>query len=212
MQSFGTPFGTAVYGRDPVANVGDCPVPEGVAGVFFTPQEHDSWCNCVYGAVPDLNALCKIKIGETLPNGETYLDPGMPWTVTGKRTRGLLDDAFGRLLRSLMSKANQVVTEVMTQDGSHPAQPVGPGTTASPNQTAAEMFYLLPQGGARQMARSGQGNTTSVFDLSVSDESSKKLLLGGAVAFGVWYFLVRDQPRSVAGFGGYRRRSRRSRR
>ncbi len=225
MQAFGTPFGafgTAVYGRDPVAYVADCPVPAGVAGIFFTAEEHDGWCNCVYGAVPGLNALCKIKIGDKLPNGDTFLDPTMPWTVTGKRTRGLTDDALGKLLQGLMQAAGKAViagenaiggalglgpigTPVV---GSAPAGPGGPLSTQASLDNSRNAFLATAQG-SPVTARGGAAAAAYVntgWSPVIANTPQNQMLVAGAVAFGVWYFLIREPSRSVSGFGGYRRR------
>lgn len=203
MQTFGTPFGvyaapafgTAKYSRGTTQEaldryVGDCPVPK--SDLFLGGHSKESqwaWCACVYEGEPILKQLCQLRSfsidygGDKLPNGDAFLDPSMPWTVTGKRTRGLLDDAFGRALREGMGWVNKAVQQTPG------TQPVHSGTGVDTSQW---------QGGGGVAGES---------------DSMNKLLLGGVIAFGVWHFLLNDeQPKSVSGFGGYRKRRRRSRR
>lgn len=209
MQSFGTPFGafgTAVYGRDAVANVGDCPVPTGIMGIFFTVEEHDGYCNCVYQNEPVLAALCRIKIGDKLPNDDTYLDPSMPWTVVGKRTRGLLNDALGKLLQGLLHKATEGVMNAGEEIGVLPHTAAAPATTGGP--VGASVTVKVPVMMLQTQQSADRDN--SLFP-TLENTGSNQLLVAGGVAFGVWWFLLRDEPRAVSGFGGYRRR-RRSRR
>lgn len=199
-----------------------CPVPaaDGIIPFTFKPETHDRWCDCMYSSDAALLALCKIKFGEKLPDGSIFLDPGMPWTVSGKRTRGLENDAIGQLMQGLMRAASGAIQGALDTAGetvytdpatgqTHTAVPV---TGGDPLSSAREAMYLLPQGGMVRITPASRQPANTGLDFSVSDESSKKLLLGGAIAFGVWYFLVKDQPRSVSGFGGYRRRRRKSRR
>jgi hypothetical protein len=237
-------FGTAVYGRESVAGaVNDCPVPEGaiVKGFIFTPEEHDSWCNCVYGAVPGLNELCKIKVGQKLPNGAAFLDPSMPWTFSGKRTRGLTNDALGQLLQAAMAATGKAieagiasVTGTEIDDG-HLAVPAGtPSLTGgSPNTGyTAEKLNLLREEMMRQGAASRRVNP-STGTSAMQEELDRLrrlaaeaynaqttmptglLVVGGLVAL---YFATRKKKAtlSVAGFGAYggsrRKRVRRSRR
>jgi hypothetical protein len=210
-------FGTAVYGRDPVAHVGDCPVPGGVAGIFFTEQEHDGWCNCVYGAVPELNTLCKIKIGQKLPDGATFLDPSMPWTVTGSRTRGLNNDALGKAMQAAMRKVMGLVENISIQ----PAGAGGPVSTGQPSpnstQTYIDSLNVLRTGGGTMTVRPASTipvNPPSSIDLSLATLSSLSPTTLAIGAFAVWYFLLRDPGKpAVSGFGFFGgRRRRRSRR
>lgn len=241
MQSFGTPFGafgTAKYSRGSSQSVldqyvGDCPVPEPDLFLGGTSAgRHYAWCDCVYDSDPALRALCKLRLGDTMPNGDVYGDPSMPWNVTGKRTRGLTNDLLGQALQAAMRGANQVVRDaqadieagrdpterygpagsvVVDDQSTHPAQPL-----VSPNQslqTTRDAFIAAPQGSltkaiskrtAEQLGRTIEPGFD--FDFSIANTGTNKMLVAGAVAFGVWYFLIREPKRSVSGFGGYRRR------
>jgi hypothetical protein len=160
----------------------------------------------MYNSDPALLYLCKIKFGEKLPNGDVYLDPSMPWTVTGKRTRGLENDALGRMLQQLLHAGTGALQTAADEIGvgldSETTHPAGPAVTPNRRvtQSVREDLRLMPQGSPAPIDGSIIANT-----------GTNKLLVAGAVAFGVWYFLIREPARSVSGFGGYRKR-RRSRR
>jgi len=251
MQQFGTPFGafgTAAHSRGEDQSVldqyvGDCPVPQPDLFLGGTSAGLQStWCDCVYAGYPELNTLCKLRLGDVMPNGDTYGDPFMPWSISGKRTRGLTNDALGQLLQEGMRRANQVardaqadiaagrdptarygtggggtgggpaVVPLNTQD-THPAGPLSLDTSSrSRVETARETFQLLRQGGATAIRHTTPPGWT-MPSMPSFDVSSNTLLMAGG-AFAVWWFFLRPKTRiSVGGFGGLRRRrSRRSRR
>lgn len=205
-----------------------CPVPaaDGIVPFTFKPETHDAWCDCMYNSDPALLLLCKIKFGESLPNGDPYLDPSMPWTVTGKRTRGLTDDALGRALRQLLHAGTQAVINAGEQIGvvpmdtsTHPAGPAGPvgmGTGSTNQQTAEEIFRTRGQTTLIKSSRTvRQGLQEQHPDAdtgwtmpTLPSVGGNTLLYGAAAAAAVWWFFLRPKRVTLSGFGGYRKRRR----
>ncbi|MFZ2152052.1 MAG: hypothetical protein WAV09_03030 [Minisyncoccia bacterium] len=193
-----------------------CPVPaaDGIIPFTFKAETHDRWCDCMYSSDPGLLRLCKVKFMEKLPNGDTYLDPSMPWTVTGKRTRGLTDDALGRLLQQLVHAGSGALDTVQNEIGvqispesTHPAGPAGPvGTMTSPNTQS--MYLSRFQTGAPKIGQSGESSWMP--DISIPKQvSTNSLLVAGGIAAAVWYFFLRPKRVTLGGFSGYGKRRRR---
>lgn len=98
----------------------DCPVPPADDSIFGVPTHSaktwdapGAWCDCMYPAAkyPDLNRRCKWSIGNG-PAG--FVDPTPPWTVTGKLSRGLSDDAISKAITAAANKGKELVTAQVT--------------------------------------------------------------------------------------------------
>ena len=228
-------FGTAPGNMPGSTNTVDCPVP--TETLFIPAAKHDAWCDCMYSGNPLLLARCKIKMfGSYGPDAAGFevkpmLDPSMPWTVTGKRTRGLVDDMLSQAMRWTAENVKNVAVQV-AQDvaaGNNPLNtvlntvPAGVGGPTNVHPATPVVFPVVT--GTRTFFTPmfvdptiGQPPTPPPLVQAQLPSKFPSVLLVGAGLAALWWFNKKKTTTTVAvatstsGYGGLKRRRRRSRR
>lgn len=180
----------------------DCPVPKGSLFGIITAQEHDAWCDCMYGGTV-YAAKCKLK-ADIDPSTWKYI--ALPWTTTGKAARELPDaSAIGKLLNQGMDATTGLVTSVVNGNdpfasvkspgdlvnlvtgNTTPAGSGGPLGTVNGGRSTSPMMNVRTAGGAaRAIASGGNLRGEDAWYQSAPAKASGTLLIAGVIGLGVY--------------------------